>query len=81
MKKSGECVAAFFFLDKIISCACLVRSGLNETFHWYDQSCIFNRTLLSVAADVLTEFTMLSKEVSSAKSLTSEISPSGRSFI
>ena len=74
-------MAAFFFLEKIISCASLVRSGLNDILHWYAQSCIFNRSLLSVEAEVFTQFTMLNKEVSSAKSLTSEFSPSGRSFI
>ena len=81
LRKSGGCALAFFFLEKIISCACLVRSGLNDIFHWYSQSCIFNRSLLSVEAEVFTQFTMLNKEVSSAKSLTSEFSPSGRLFI
>ena len=70
-----------FFLEKIISCACLVRSGLNEIFHWYSQSCFFNRSLLSVEGEAFTQFTMLNKEVSSAKSVTSEFSLSGRSFI
>ena len=78
-KKSGGCVVAFFYLEKIISCACLVWSGLNDIFQWYAQSCIFNRSLWS--AEVFTQLTMLKKEVSSAKNLTSEISPSGRSFI
>ena len=81
LKKSGGCVAAFFLLEKIVSCACLARSGLNDSFHCYVQSSIFNRSLLSVEAEVFTQFTMLNKEVSSTKSLTSEISPSGRSFI
>ena len=80
MKKSSGCVVTFFFLEKKISCACLVRSGLNYIFHWYAESCIFNRSLLSVEAEVFTQFTMLHREVSSAKSLTSKFSPSGRSF-
>ena len=63
-----------------IYCACLVRSGLNDIFHWYFRSCIFNRSLLSDKAEVFTQFTMLNKEVSSAKSLTSEFSPCGWSF-
>ena len=67
------CVVVFFFLEKIISCACLVRSALNGIFHWYAQSCIFNRSLLSVEAEVFTLFTMLNKELSSAKSLSSEL--------
>ena len=74
-------MVVFFFLEKIVSRACLDRSGLNDIFHWYAQSCIFNRSLLSVEAEVFTQFTMLNKEVSSAKSLTSEFSPSGKSFI
>ena len=74
-------MAAFFLLEKIVSCAYLARSGLNDSFHCYVQSCIFNRSLSSVEAEVFTQFTMLNKEVPSTKSLTSEISPSGRSFI
>ena len=77
-KKSDRCVVALSFLKKIISCACLVRSGLNDIIHWYVQSCIFNRSLLSVEAEEFTQFTMLNKEVSSAKSLTSEFNPSSR---
>ena len=30
MKKGSGCVVAFFFLEKRISCACLVWSGLND---------------------------------------------------
>ena len=81
LKKSGWCVVAFFFLEKIISCASLVRSGLNDIFHWYAQFRIFNRSLLSVEAEVFLQFTILNKEVSSAKSLTSKFSPSGTSFM
>ena len=60
---------------------CYLLSGLNDIFHWHAQSCIFNRSLLSVEAEVFTQFTMLNKEVSSAKSLTLEVSPSGRLLI
>ena len=81
LKKSDGCVVAFFFPEKIISCASLVRSGLNDIFHWYAQSCIFHRSLLSVEAVVFAQFAMLNNEVSSVKSLTSEFCPSGRSFI
>ena len=70
---SGE-IFFFFF-------ACLVRSGLNDIFHWYGQSIIFNRSLLSAEAEVLTQFIMLNKELSSSKSLTLEVSPSGRALI
>ena len=68
---SGE---IFFF-------PCLVRSELNCIFYWYGQSIVFNRSLLSTKAEVLTQFTMPNKEVSSAKSLTLEVSPSGRLLI
>ena len=81
MKKRGECVVVFFFLEKRFSCACLVRSGLNDIFHWYAQPCIFDRSLLSVEPEVFTQFTMLNKEVSSAMRLTSEFSPCGRLLI
>ena len=74
-------MVAFFFQEKIIFCSCLVRSGLNDIVHWYTQSFIFNRSQLSVEAELFTQFTRLNKEVSSAKILTSEFSPSGRSLI
>ena len=54
-KKWWMCGCFFFFLEKITSCACLVWSGLNDIFHWYAQSCIFNRSLLSVAAESFTQ--------------------------
>ena len=78
---SGIYVVAFFFQEKIISCACLVWFGSNDIFHWYAPSCIFNRSLLTVEAEMFTHLTVLNKEVSSAKNLTSEFSPCGRSFI
>ena len=81
LKKSGGFVVVFFFLEKKISCACLVRSGLNDVFHWCAQSCTFSRSLLSVEAEVFTQFAILNKEVSSAQNLNSEFSPSGRLFI
>ena len=39
---------------------------------------LINRSLLSVEADVFTQFTMLNKEVSLAKSLISEFRSYGR---
>ena len=80
LKKSSGYVISFFFVEKIISSVCLVRYGLNYIFHWYALLCFFNRSLLSVEAEVFMQFTMLDKEVSSAKSLTSEFSPSSRLF-
>ena len=81
VEKNGGCMVAFIFLEKITSCACLVWSELNDIFFWYAQSCVFNRLLLSVKAEVFTQFTMVDKEVLSAKGLTSEFSPCGISFI
>ena len=63
LKKSSEYVALFIFLEKIASCACLIRSGLNYIFHWYAQSHIFNISLLSVEIEILTQFTIPSKEL------------------
>lgn len=77
LNKSVECVVAFFVLKKIASCLFLVRSGLSYIFHWYAQPCVFNRSVLSVEAEVFTEFTMLNKTVSSAKNVTLEFSPCG----
>ena len=74
-------VVVFLFPEKIISCACLVQSRINDIFHWYAQSCVFNRLLLRVEAEVFAQFAMLNKELPSTKSLTSEFSRSGRSFI
>ena len=45
----------------ILLCGYLVRSGLNDIFHWHAQSCIFNRSLLSAVAEFFTEFTILVK--------------------
>ena len=81
LEKSDGCVVSFLFLEKIFFFPCLVWSELNCIFYWYGQSIFFNRSLLSTKAEVLTQFTMLNKEVSSAKSLTLEVSPSGRSLI
>ena len=68
-------------LEKITCSAFLVRSGLNDIFHWYAQSCIFNRSVTSVEVEVFTQFKMQNKESSSGKSLISEFSPTCRLFI
>ena len=44
------------FLVKTNSCACIVRSGSSEILYWYPKSCIFNKSLLSVEADVFMHF-------------------------
>ena len=66
------------FLENITSCACLVWAGLNNIFHWYAQSDIFNKLLLSTEVEAYEQLTMENKEVSSVKSLTSDISPCGK---
>ena len=68
-------MVAFFYLEKITFCAFLFRPELNNIFHWYAQSCIFNSPLLSVKAEVFPQVKMLNKEISS------EFSPCGRFFI
>ena len=81
LKNSSGCVVAFFFLEKIISCICLVWSGLNYIFHWCAQSCSFNGSLLIVETEVFIQFAILNKELSSTKSLILDFNPCGRSFI
>ena len=46
---------------KISSWVCLVQPGLNNIFHWHVQSCIFNKSLLSVEADVFAHFKIENK--------------------
>ena len=50
------------FFVKMNSCACVVWSELNETLHWYPKSCIFNKSLLSLEADVFMHFKMNNKQ-------------------
>ena len=58
------------FHENIASCACLNRSGLNDIFHWTDQTLITERSLF-IALTKLTESWITEKiEVSSANSLT-----------
>ena len=74
----GGCI----FLSGENNFLCLSSSiGLNNIFHWYAQPCIFTRLLLSVEIETFTQFTMLNKEVSSFKSLTSKLSPCGTLLI
>ena len=69
------------FLENITSCTCLALSGLSGIFHWYAQSSIFNESLLSIQAEAFEQLTIENKVVSSAKSLTSDISPFGKSLM
>ena len=72
----GGCI----FLSGENNFLCLSSSiGLNNSFHWYDQPCIFTRLLLS--AITITQLTMLNKEILSFKILTSELSPCGTLLI
>ena len=46
-------MSGFVFLSgEKSSCACLVRSGLNDIFHWHDRYCIFNRSVLTFSVNV-----------------------------
>ena len=80
LKKSGECAVAFFLLEKIVSCVCLVQSGLND-ISFGMPNIVFLIDHYWVLKLKCTRFTTLNKEESSENSLTSEFSPCGRSFI
>ena len=56
-------------------CIYLLWFEFKDISHWYAQSCIFNRSLLSVKAEAFIQFTVLNKEVSAVRSLTIEFSP------
>ena len=70
----SRCGALIIFLKKMTFSACLAHSGLNDNFHWYVCSSISNRSLLSVAVETFTQFTMINKEVSLVKNSTLELS-------
>ena len=80
-QKSGGSAALLIFLEKITTFAGLVQSGWNEIFHWFDQPCILYRSLVSIEGEPLASFTILTKELSLAKRLTSEFIPSCKSLI
>ena len=68
------------FLEKITSCACLLRSGLKLIFHWNAHLFIFFISSFKFFADKVISWTTEKKEVSSANSLGFEIKLSERSL-
>ena len=71
----------FFFREKTISWTCFEASGLNNIFHLYPQCDILDKSSLRDSNEELESRTTEKIEVSSAKSLTFEVSPSGKSSI
>ena len=69
------------FLENKASCVYLAWSGLNDIFHWFAQSCILNKSLLSTEAKAFKQLTIENNEVSSEKGLTSDISRCGKSLL
>ena len=63
LKSGGGWRILLVFLENITSCACLARSGLSDLFHWYAQSCIFNKSLLSTETEAFVQLTIENKEV------------------
>ena len=71
LKKTCGWTILVVFLENTASCACLARSGLNDVFQWYAKCCICNKSLLRRSFSTTNN---RKKEVSSTKSLTSDIS-------
>ena len=62
-------VTFWLLREKTTSWACLVTSGLNDSFHWYGQLKILIKSSFSCNDDRLILWTTEKIEVSSAKSL------------
>ena len=69
LKYTSGWIETVFLLLNIISCACLVGSGLNFIFHWKIHSLIFSRSWLRSFAEVSMPWTTENKDVSSANNL------------
>ena len=54
---------------------------LSNIFHWYTQSCVFNKLLSSAKAEAFPQLLIKNKEALSAKRLTSGKSPCRKSLI
>ena len=74
-------VRRIFVCEKTISWACFEASGLNNIFHLYPHCDILDKSSLRDSDEELESRTTEKIEVSSAKSLTFEVSPSGKSLI
>ena len=71
----------FFLLEITTSWACFEASRLNNIFHLYPRCDILDKSSLRDSDQKLDSQTTEKIEVSSAKSLTFEVSPSGKSLI
>ena len=71
----------FFLREKTTSWACFEASGLNNIFHLYPHCDILDKSSLRDSDEELESRTTEKIEVSSAKSLTFEVSPSSESYI
>ena len=71
----------FFLREKTTSGACFEASELNNIFHLYPHCDILDKSSLRDSDEELESRTTEKIEVSSAKSLTFEVSPSGKSLI
>ena len=71
----------FFLREKTTSWTCFETSGLNNIFRLYPHCDILDKSSLRDSDEELESRTTEKIEVSSAKSLTFEVSPSGKSLI
>ena len=71
----------FSLREKAISWACFEASGLNNIFHLYSHCDILDKSSLGDINEKLESRNTEKIEVSLAKRLTSEVSPSGKSLI
>ena len=71
----------FFFHEKKVFWDCFEALGLNNIFHLHPHCHILDRSSLRDSDKELTSWTTEKIEVLSAKSLTFEVSPSGKSLI
>ena len=72
----------FFLREKTTSWACFEASGLTNIFRLYPHCDILDKSSLRDSDEELHHYLLMREiEVSSAKSLTFEVSPSGKSLI
>ena len=71
----------FFLREKTTSWACFEASGLNNIFHLYPHCDILDKSSLRDSDEELQSQTTKNIEVSSAKSLTFEVSLPGKSLL
>ena len=74
-------VRRIFLREKTISWACFEASGLNNIFHLYPHCDISDTSSLRDSDAELESGTTEQTKVSSAKSLTFEVIPSGKSLV